>query len=208
MVTSRQVGAPNGSGKEHITHRSQAPLPLKEHHVARGMSRAMQDLEVHLAHMHGITILEPALWCEGATGKTHHASLFGQHVDPEAVSHMRPLDGDGQPLGQCCSPSGMVQMTMGDEDAFHHQLLGFDGLLDQGEITAWIHHGRAPGLAAPQYGTILLVGSNGDDRKSQHGSYPALANPWTMGCPQVEHLHDMRNDLRSFSYGSIMARVL
>src|SRR5690606_40051334 len=48
--------------------------------------------------------------------KAETAALLGEHLDPELVVAVRPLDGHPQPPGQFGDAAGVIDVAMGDQD--------------------------------------------------------------------------------------------
>ena len=61
MITARKIGAADRTLKEHIAHDRQTAGCMKEHHMTRGVAGAVGDLQIDIAKVHGIALLEPAI---------------------------------------------------------------------------------------------------------------------------------------------------
>ena len=73
-----------------------------------------------LAHGDRVAINQPAIGREGfAFVEAEHAPLVGHRVDPEAFFLLRALDGHAELARQFGGGTGMVDVTMRQQDLLH-----------------------------------------------------------------------------------------
>ena len=158
------VGAADRAVEQHVADMGEAHVLVEEHHAARRMAGAMQDVEGQLADRDLVAFVEPAVRREIAHAGHAEARAARHHiVEQELVGDMRALDRHLQRVAQFGGAADMVDMAMGQPDLFDRDIGLLDRRLDLRHVAAGIdHHGLLGGLA-PQQRAVLLEQGHRDD---------------------------------------------
>ncbi len=157
VVALRQIGATDGSGKQHITHKSPVRLGTIKDHMAGRMTGTMPHLQSALAQRHGVVIGQPARRREAhRLSEAEHFALGRQAVDPELIGLMRADDGQMKLRRQFTGASGMIDVSVGQPDLAQRQLPLLHSGQQQVEIATRVNEGRLQGLVTPDKRAILL----------------------------------------------------
>ena len=83
---------------------------------------------------------------------------------------------------QIGSVSGVVEMTVGDEDFFYRDTLAFDGGENAFNVAAGVDNSTLHGLFVPDQGAVLLKRGDGDNLKFhfRSGAYRGKAGGRTL----------------------------
>ena len=149
MIAFWEIGAPDGSRKEHIAHEGQTILGVHKHDMARRMPRTMQDLQGLLTHRDRIAVLQPPIRYKARRARhAEHRALSGQLGNPEFIVGVWPLDRDAESLGEKAGLPAMINVTVREQDFLDlHPPLIHDGL-QAIEIATRINQRGALGLRA------------------------------------------------------------
>ena len=170
VVATWEVGAANAARKQHIAHKSVARGGLKKHHMAGRVAGAMQHLQLALANLHHIAIFEPLRGREHlGLRKAKHLRLFGQPINPELITRVRPHDGQAVRARQRAGGPGVVNVRVRQPDGFEVQLAFADGLLQHGDVTTWVNQRGVARFITPNQGAVLFKSSDGDGEALEHG---------------------------------------
>ena len=120
-----------------------------EDDVPRRVTRGEVDVQRKVADGNLVAFFEPTIGLEGHSSNSITGAVFRQPRDPPTVGLLRPLDRNGQLVGEGLGEAAMVDMTMGQEDLFgRHPLYacGGDELVDvaAGINERTTHGGRTP----------------------------------------------------------------
>ena len=136
----------------------------------------MQHFKFLFPHRHPVAIVQPARRGNPlGRRKTKHARLILHAINPELIGQMRPFHRQPKLGGQLGHPAGMVQMAMGNQQAFQRQPVFFHLGQQAGHIATGVYQRGAVGAFTPDQGTVLLVSGNRDD-KNFHGERPQVGD--------------------------------
>lgn len=169
LVALREIGAANGPGKQHITHKSTSNFRRMKHHVTGRVAGAVTHLQRAVTHRDRITVKQPARGCKRIRmGKAERPALLGQAIDPELIRRMRANDGQRELARQLGRAARMVNVGMGLPDLRECQPPAPDFREQHVEIPTGVDDGGLQGLIAPDNGAVLLEGGNRDGVVTQH----------------------------------------
>ncbi len=176
MIAARKIGSPDRAAENHITDDGKAPLLMKKHHVARRVSRAVLDLQNHLANRDRVALVQPPRRRERLRS-THPKllRLFGQKLNPEQIVFVRALDGQTESLGEFGRTGTMVKVRMGQQNFCQRQAFVLHNLQHLIEITARIDDGSLFRFFAPDDRAVLLEGCYRNDGYLHGELLPILA---------------------------------
>ena len=122
-----------------------------------------------VADLHRVAVVQPARGREVLRGrKAKHRALLRQAIDPELIARMWPDDGQLQSLGQLARAAGVVDVRVREPDLAEREPQALD-FCQQVEIAARVDDGGLAGGIAPDDGTVLLEGRDGNGEVAQHG---------------------------------------
>jgi hypothetical protein len=130
----------------------------------------MQNLELILADLDGVTVLQPAVGLEGFDRrKAKHLALLAKGIEPEAFFKMRSDDRDIQHARKLGGGASVVDMTVRQKD-----LVDFNAGLgnrrhDARNIATGVDNRRLARVGTPEQGAILGEGRYGNDAIFEHG---------------------------------------
>lgn len=169
VVALREIGAANGAGKQHITHKSAACVGRIKHHMTRRVAGAVTHMQGAVAHGHRVAVKQPARGGERIRmRKAEHAALLGQAVNPELIGRVRPHDGQLELFRQLGGATRMVDVGVGLPDLGQRKPPAFDFGQQHIQVTPRIDDGSLQGFITPDDGTVLLKSSDGDRLITQH----------------------------------------
>ena len=151
--------------------------------MARRVPRAMQHLELELAHRDPVALMQPAVGRERLGGwEAEHLRLGGHLLDPEQIALMRPLDGDARAPRELRGGARVVEMRVGDEDLLEREPVALENRQHPRQLTARVDDGRAARGLAPQHRAVLLERRDRDDfethaRMILRGAHTVIARP-------------------------------
>lgn len=163
MIAAWKIRAPDRPPKEHVAHLSEPRRAFEIDQMPRGVAGAVQHLQLARAKRDALTMLKPAIRCEGRDRRKAEAlALILQPLDEECVVAMRAQNGAVERGGQLGARAYMVEMTMGKQDGLWLNL----EFVNQGKQTfgfaAWVDHHGLAALFAPQQGGVLGKGRDGE----------------------------------------------
>ena len=93
VIAAGQIGAPDRAVEQDVADMGEAQFLVEEHHAARRMAGAMQDVEGQIADRDLIAFVEPAVGPEIAhAGHAEARAARDDIVEQELVGDMRALD--------------------------------------------------------------------------------------------------------------------
>ena len=165
MVAARKIGAADRPLEQHIADESEPRLRLEKYHVTRGVAWAMNHLEAHAADIDRVSVTQPLVRREHhRRRKTEQFGLVRQQIEPELFLALRADDGDAECIAQFERRANMVEMAMGEHDAFKResalrhfgqQAFGLAARVDQ----------RGTARFVPDQRTVLLIRGDGENGK-------------------------------------------
>lgn len=91
-----------------------------------------------------------------------------QAVNPKLIALMGPDDGQAQLLGQVGGGTCVVDVGVGEPNLFQPDTELLAGVLQHGQIATGVDDGGLVRFIAPNDGTVLLEGGDGDGLVLQH----------------------------------------
>ncbi len=132
----------------------------------------MQHLESGRTDFDAVAVLQPLVGTERQRGReAEQLGLLRQHVEPELLLALRADDGDAERLAQFDRRADVVEVAVGQQDAFQReaalrhfgqQALGLAAGIDQ----------RGTALRVPHQRAVLLIRGDGEDGKFHGPDYP------------------------------------
>ena len=169
VIPTGKVGAADAAGKQHIANPGEFFGLVQQHDMARGVAGAEVDIQLALAKLHLVTLLQPAIRRErGGMGEAEHLALLGQHVEPEGVLLVGAGNGDASFFPQLGSGTDVIQMTVGQQDMSQGQAALGDGSQQFVRFAARIDQGGLMGLVTPDEGAVLGELGDRDHLEFQH----------------------------------------
>ena len=166
MIAAGKVRAADRALEQNIADKGELPTGMEEHHMAGGVTGAVTHPQFGLAKADGVAILQPAVRpAVLAAGNAVAAPLLGNRIEEERVVLMWPFYRNGPTAGERRRPAGMIEMTVGEEDFFHPDVLLGNGFFYFGEIAAGVHDRSLHGFCAPQDRTVLLERRHRDEKE-------------------------------------------
>ena len=137
---------------------------MHKHHVARCVSRTVDNVQHLLADGHGITLLQPAVGGKDlCRRKAGHLAGLGQLLQPEIIFPVRPLNRYIQLLAQYIRGRTVVHVGVGENYFLDTGLHLLDRCQNTLNIPARIDDGGARRGLTFNNGTVLLIGRHRDD---------------------------------------------
>jgi hypothetical protein len=183
VVATGQVGTADRSIEQHVADQCETHLLVGEHHTARRMAGAMQDVESQFADLGLVTFVEPAIRREIAhVGHAEIRAAFDDMIEHVLVGDMRPDDRHLERVAQFGGPADMVDVTMGQPDLLHRDAGLFDRREDLRDVPAGIDNDATPGGFVPEQRAVLLKRRHRDNGGARfrslflfHGAFFAYA---------------------------------
>lgn len=164
MVAAREIRSSDRAPEDHVADDRDASARVVEDHVAGRVSRTMVHPQLLLADADFVALVQPAVRSDDFAGwKAELLAPLRQAVEQETVIAVWSLDRQVLFPGHARGGTGMVEMTVRQEDLLqlHAGLFGLGK--DALGLAAGIDHGGLAGVLAAQQGAVLLEGGNGND---------------------------------------------
>src|SRR5512132_117086 len=156
VVASGKIGPADGAREQDVADQGQSGVRVEEDHVSGRMPGTMPDLQDEIADGCLLARIEPAVRSERRHRRhAEHAALLRHAVEPEPVGEMRTLDRQSPALREIGGPTGVIQMTVRQQDLFEEDAIVVGGTKDPLDIASGIDDRSAHRLGAPDNGTIL-----------------------------------------------------
>lgn len=166
VIPARQIGTADRTLEEHVTHDRKAPRFVEIRDMPGRMPGAVTHCEPDVADRDLVVLLQPAVRLE-TPGRleSEHPGLRGQSLDQRTVAQVRALDGDATTPRELSGTGGVVDVGMRQQDFL--ELETFLGHHSEYvvEITAGVDDSGTARRLAPEHGTVLLEGRDGDYSK-------------------------------------------
>ncbi len=164
VVAEWKVGATDRTLEQYVAEQGEAGGVVDEDDVARRVPRAVQYVEAVGAQGDRVALVQPAVRRDVAGGEAEAGGLGFDALKQEQVALVGDLDRYGSRVAgalaqgrrQFGRAAGVVQMTMGKQDALDGDARLVDGSEDAVDLTARIDHQSELGCIIPQDGAVLL----------------------------------------------------
>jgi len=172
MVAAWKIGAADRALEQHVSDEGESRLGLVEHHVTGSVAGAVQHFETRFTDFYVIAVLQPLVGTERLRrGKAEQLGLLRQDVEPELFLTLRADDGNAERLAQFDRRTDVVEVAVGQQDAFQREAaLRHFGQQAIG-LATWIDQ-RSAALRVPHQRAVLLIRGDGEDGKFHGPDYP------------------------------------
>ncbi len=143
---------------------------MKKADMARRVARTMNHLHCMARHLNGIGIIKPAIGFKGLDmRKTEFLGLHGHSLDPEGIFLLRTLNRNTKSLSKIGRPTGMINVSVGNQNFFQGNAPTFNFSHQPVNIAAGVDHRTAFAGFIPENRAVLGKGCHGNNGKLKCG---------------------------------------
>lgn len=170
MIAAGEIGTADRPLEEDIADKGDSPIRIMEDQMAWRMAGAVQHMQTLTANPHLIAFVQPAIRGEVSRWrKTRHLRPFMQALQQKGIALVWPFDGYAKLFGQVQGGTAVVEMAMGDEDAFDLEPM-LSGLIEDAiEVTAGVNQRCGTAVRAIDHRGVLCVSGDGNAEISHGG---------------------------------------
>jgi len=163
VIALGKVGAPDRTCEQHVADEGKARRPVHEHHVARRVARAMDDVEFELAHGYGVAIDQPAVRLEALSFQAVALRRIVEAFDPETVALVRSFQRHAHVLRQDAGHAAVIHVAVRNQHLFQCHPGAFERQFQPIQVATGIDQRRLHRPGAPDERAVLFERSHRND---------------------------------------------